>query len=39
LQTIGKFATKLAAKADLATVREIVAAARKQWIEPTSHAA
>jgi hypothetical protein len=39
LQTIGKFATKLAAKADLATVRQIVAAARKQWSEPTSHAA
>lgn len=39
LQTIGKFATKLAAKADLATVRQIAAAARKQWIEPSSHAA
>jgi hypothetical protein len=31
LQTIGKFATKLAAKADLATVTQIVTAARSQW--------
>jgi hypothetical protein len=31
LQTIGKFATKLAAKADLATVAQIVATARRQW--------
>jgi hypothetical protein len=39
LRTIGKFATKLAAKADLATVRQIVVAARNQWTEPTLHAA
>jgi hypothetical protein len=31
LQTIGKFATKLAVKTDLATVAQIVATARKQW--------
>jgi hypothetical protein len=39
LQTIGKFATKLAAKADLATVRQIIATARGQWSEPNSDAA
>ncbi len=31
LQTIGKYATKLAAKEDLQTVRRIVAIARKDW--------
>jgi hypothetical protein len=31
LLTIGKFATKLAAKADLQTVRQIVTTARGQW--------
>jgi len=36
LQTIGKFATKLSAKADLATVRQIVAAARVQWRQAAS---
>jgi hypothetical protein len=39
LQTIGKFATKLAAKADLATVRAIIATARGQWGQTTSDAA
>ncbi len=39
LQTIGKFATKLAAKADLATVRQIIAAARLQWRKADSEAA
>lgn len=39
LQTIGKFATKLAAKADLATVRQIVAAARIQWRQAAADAA
>ncbi len=31
LQTIGKYATKLAAKEDLQTVRRIVAAGRREW--------
>jgi hypothetical protein len=31
LMTIGKFATKLAAKADLQTVRQIVTTSRSQW--------
>jgi hypothetical protein len=38
LPTIGKFATKQAVKADLATVAQIVATARRQW-DTTSGAA
>ena len=39
LLTIGKFATKLAAKADLATVRKIIATAREQAQPPAADAA
>ena len=38
--SIGKYATKLAAREDLQTVRKIIAAGRREWgIEPAAEAA